>query len=475
MIKINKKIYFIIVIFFILLLYLFYEKNYLKNFKYYIKDKVHYFIHEKYIAIFNVLIGNIKYQNILDNYNKTFLPETQLANLNFKKIKIDFFDLNNIRAQDNELYGIKNPRPSGLRSFFIEINTNIKNEFDLYIIDKFGKFYLVKNKILFTDINKINFKDVTEIKSNLEPTKVLGTLINKNKIYISYVTYDELRKCNLLNISVSELNSKYLNFKKFFHSSECAMEVYGGRMAFLNGDPAYSDEKNNKRENSKFILLTTSNEVFSDKNISKNIYNNSAQNDNSIFGKILAINIKNQKYFILSKGHRNPQGLIVISPPHLSNQEFKNIILETEHGPRGGDEINKIIYKKNYGWPISSYGTPYDKNQKNEYIDNHKNKKFEEPIFVFFQSIGISQIIQLPNKFLNLWNNNFILSSLWDKSIYRIKFNENFDKVIYYEKIFIGERIRDLKYVEKENVIVLALESTSGSYIGVLSVNKKNN
>ena len=45
-------------------------------------------------------------------------------------------------------------------------------------------------------------------------------------------------------------------------------------------------------------------------------------------------------------GHRNPQGLLV----------FDNIVLSTEHGPRGGDEINKIMFGKNYGWPISSYG-----------------------------------------------------------------------------------------------------------------------
>ena len=37
----------------------------------------------------------------------------------------------------------------------------------------------------------------------------------------------------------------------------------------------------------------------------------------------------------------------------------KNLILSTEHGPRGGDEINKIIFNKNYGWPISSYGETY--------------------------------------------------------------------------------------------------------------------
>ena len=150
MIKANKKIFLTLIIFFILSLYLFYEKKFLKSAKYYIQDHINFIIKEKYIAIFNVLINNVKYQNILDNYNKTFLPETQLASLNFKKIKINFFDISNTRAQDNELYNIKKPRPSGLRSFFIEVNE--KKEL-IYIIDKFGKFYLVNRKILFTNIS----------------------------------------------------------------------------------------------------------------------------------------------------------------------------------------------------------------------------------------------------------------------------------------------------------------------------------
>ena len=43
----------------------------------------------------------------------------------------------------------------------------------------------------------------------------------------------------------------------------------------------------------------------------------------------------------------------------------KDIILSTEHGPRGGDEINLIKKNGNYGWPISSYGDLYFSKQKN--------------------------------------------------------------------------------------------------------------
>ena len=64
-------------------------------------------------------------------------------------------------------------------------------------------------------------------------------------------------------------------------------------------------------------------------------------------------------------------------------------------------------------------------------------------------------------------DNHFILSSLNGRSIYRVKFqNRNFDKVLYTEQIYIGERIRDIKYIKKFEIIILALERTGS--IGVL-------
>jgi glucose/arabinose dehydrogenase len=54
---------------------------------------------------------------------------------------------------------------------------------------------------------------------------------------------------------------------------------------------------------------------------------------------------------IYSYGHRNPQGLV-----YDSNRK---ILWEIEHGPRGGDELNRIEKGKNYGWPIIGYGKEY--------------------------------------------------------------------------------------------------------------------
>ena len=68
------------------------------------------------------------------------------------------------------------------------------------------------------------------------------------------------------------------------------------------------------------------------------------------------------------------------------------------------------------------------KKKKFTFKKNHDG--FNEPIFSFVPSIGISQIIKLPNSFNPKWENNYLLSSLAGNSIYRIKFSENFDKII---------------------------------------------
>lgn len=50
-------------------------------------------------------------------------------------------------------------------------------------------------------------------------------------------------------------------------------------------------------------------------------------------------------------GHRNPQGLAI---------DAQGRVWASEHGAKGGDEINRIEPGRNYGWPVISYGTNYD-------------------------------------------------------------------------------------------------------------------
>ena len=187
---------------------------------------------------------------------------------------------------------------------------------------------------------------------------------------------------------------------------------------------------------------------------------NTPQDNNSIYGKVLFVDFKSRGLIVFSKGHRLSQGLFVEN----------DLILQTEHGPRGGDEINRIIFQKNYGWPIASYGEPYFREKKSNkvyhFLKNHEEHGFVEPIYSFVPSIGINQIIKIPEKFSYFWKNNFFVTSLEGRKIYRILFDKNYEKVIFHEKIYIGKRTRDIMYVEEFNVFLLALEGSKHSKVG---------
>ncbi len=276
--------------------------------------------------------------------------------------------------------------------------------------------------------------------------------IVNNKLYVSYI--DERKdNCYDLKIIFSELNEKFLDFNLFYQTSNCvdtnnnhgfwAHQGAGGRIVNL-------DNSN--------LLFTTGD--FRNRPLSQDI-----QSD---FGKILKINIQNKKSEVVSLGHRNPQGLYY-------SKKF-DFILSTEHGPKGGDEINlnnkPFLKVKNFGWPISSYGEHYAKNYSDKILKeaplnkSHKKFGFEEPIKYFDPSIGISQTISL-----NESDTEFLIGAMGneikeqDLGLHFIKLNKKRDKVIDHNYISLNERVRDMIITNDKKKIIIFLESSSSLLI----------
>ena len=104
---------------------------------------------------------------------------------------------------------------------------------------------------------------------------------------------------------------------------------------------------------------------------------------------------------VFSYGHRNPQGL-VFNP-------YTNEIMETEHGPRGGDEVNIIKKGKNYGWPLVSFGINYDGKPVSA---SPLMNGVEPPIHTWTPSIApCGMAIITGDKFKN-WKGNMLAGSL---------------------------------------------------------------
>ena len=420
--KVYKKIITICFILSLFLIFFILTKKYHKN----IAEKLDL---QRYIPDRLYNIGKFFYnleisiKRINNDYNVKFLEDTQFIKLDFKKIKI-LNEINSIGYNDNL-------KKNNIKSFYLE---NYKDK--IIIVSFSGKIFYKNISDLYDDKKKLTY-----IENNLKYIKTLDVYIKDKFIYISGI--EEKDSCKTLVVNRGFFNEKFIIFKKIFTSKVCSEEIVSGKI------------KGIKINNEDFILLSTAADILKN----QNEIDSKPQNNNSVFGKILKINLKNNKYTIYSRGHRNILGLII----------KENIILSTENGPKGGDEINKIVEGGNYGWPISSYGERYKYNdEKPFYKKSHNNLKFIEPIFAFIPSLGISEIISLNNNFSQHWQDNYLIGTLNYRHLLRVRFDKDYNKIVYLENIYIGERIRDLLYLNQQKLILLSLENTGS--IGIIKL-----
>jgi hypothetical protein len=133
-----------------------------------------------------------------------------------------------------------------------------------------------------------------------------------------------------------------------------------------------------------------------------------SQDPNSSYGKTVLLDLNDFSSQLFSVGHRNPQGLFVDGPDG---------IWLTEHGPQGGDELNKISRGANYGWPLASYGTQYGEHfwPGDPVAGSHES--MAQPFYSWVPSIGISSLMVAHGQQFKLWDRDLLVTSLKDGAI----------------------------------------------------------
>ncbi|MBT32560.1 MAG: glucose sorbosone dehydrogenase [Thalassobius sp.] len=137
---------------------------------------------------------------------------------------------------------------------------------------------------------------------------------------------------------------------------------------------------------------------------------------------------------IYSIGNRNVQG--------ISQHPQTGEIWATEHGPRGGDELNIIRKGANYGWPVITYGINYDGSQ---ITDKTEQEGMEQPIVYWTPSIAACPTEFVESPLFSAWENNLLVGALAFQELRRLVIEG--DKVTEQELLFKGKgRIRDIKF-----------------------------
>ena len=161
-----------------------------------------------------------------------------------------------------------------------------------------------------------------------------------------------------------------------------------------------------------------------------------AQKPGLPWGKVLALKLADRTHEVFSSGHRNAQGLLFLADGRL---------IASEHGPRGGDELNLIRQGLNYGWPHRSHGMEYasfDEYQK--LLGPMPPGPFEEAMYVFVPSIAPTQLVQVRG-FHPKWDGDLLLGSLQAMTLFHIRLAG--ERVLFVEPIVLGHRIRDIEQV----------------------------
>lgn len=172
-----------------------------------------------------------------------------------------------------------------------------------------------------------------------------------------------------------------------------------------------------------------------------------SQDLNSGLGKVIRINTDgtpvagnpfignaNARPEVYSFGHRNVQGLAI--------HPVTGDLWETEFGPRGGDEINRVEAGKNYGWPTITYGIEYGGATIGEGIQQKEG--MEQPVYYWDPVISPSGMTFYSGDAIPEWKNNLFISALSGTHICRIVLKDN--NVVGEERLLEGEgqRFRDI-------------------------------
>ena len=340
-----------------------------------------------------------------------------VVDLNFHKVKKFFF--------------------SGLFLIFL-ISNSFSANFNFKKIasleDPWGSSFINKDEIIVTEkggkikIINIDTKEILEVKHNLNylvygQGGLLDIIYQNNEIWISYSENRGSWKTST-SIAKAKLDKKELNFKNIFQANPPIDSGYhfGSRLA-IKGKFLFASAGERGQG------MISQDPTKHPGSIIRIHLDGSIPKDNPKFeGK------SNWLPEIYQIGVRNPQGL-ALSP-------FDKKIYMSNHGAKGGDWFGEAKKGENYGWKILGWGGT---NYSGTKIGPKWKPGFTKAIQYWVPSIAVSAITIYKGKEFQNWNGDALITSLKDKSLRKIVFNDlnNIDEqIIFKDKI---GRIRDIQ------------------------------
>ncbi|AYD01641.1 PQQ-dependent sugar dehydrogenase [Neorhizobium sp. NCHU2750] len=170
-------------------------------------------------------------------------------------------------------------------------------------------------------------------------------------------------------------------------------------------------------------------------------------------GKPLADNpfagTKGARPEIWSLGHRNMQAATL---------DGQGRLWTVEHGPKGGDELNRPQAGKNYGWPQVTYGVEYSGKAVGDGIT--QKAETEQPVYYWDPVIGPSGMAFYGSDAIPEWKGAFLVGGLVSRGV--VVLHMDGDKVAHEERVSLDARVRDVK-VGPDGAVYAVTETRGGA------------
>ena len=245
---------------------------------------------------------------------------------------------------------------------------------------------------------------------------ILAESATRADLLISFPTYNRAKDCVSVHLYRYTLNlaskPSLTRGKLWFKSNPCvpvsAVQHAAGRLAVIDKKSAY---------------LTIGDLGYSE------IDNVNRRGD---LGSVFKVSATTREK--ISTGHRNQQGILLIGKD----------LYTSEHGPRGGDELNIIEKGVDYGWPAVTYGEQYSSGDYVRPKETGNHDGYRKPLTYWVPSVAPTELVQLNGSGWGPWSGQIVMGTLRDESLI-------FIELLHAKRVGeittqpVNERIRDLE------------------------------
>ena len=147
---------------------------------------------------------------------------------------------------------------------------------------------------------------------------------------------------------------------------------------------------------------------------------------------------------IYSLGHRNPQGMAV--------DPQTGALLLSEHGARGGDEINRVTAGSNYGWPVVTAGIDYPFARVTPF---RRLEGYQDALLEWTPSIAPAGLAVYDGALFPGWRGDLLVPALKERALRRVL--RDGERIVGQQLLLaeLNERLRDVKVAPDGAIHVL--------------------